>query len=91
VPIFNVHWSKQTLKEKKINGVEQNIKCLENLKEASEKRKRKISQYSIDNILIKEYNSITEAEKYTNINNRRISEVCNLKSKTAGGFIWKFI
>ena len=82
---------KQTLKEKKINGVEQNIKCLENLKEASEKRKRKIAQYSKENILIKEYNSITDAEKYTNINNRRISEVCNLKSKSAGGFIWKFV
>ena len=82
---------KKSLKEKTLKGFKQSIKCLENLKDASEKRKRKVAQYSKDNILLKEFNSITEAENQTNINNRRISEACNGKSKSAGGFIWKFV
>ena len=82
---------KKALEEKKLNGYTQNIICLNNLIEASEKRKRKVAQFSKEDILIKEFNSISEAETYTNINNRRISEVCNMKSKTAGGYIWKFI
>ena len=81
----------KALKEKKLNGFKKSIKCLENLKKGSEKRKRKVAQYSKDNILIKEFDSIAEAEKETNINNRRISEVCNGKTKMAGGFVWKFI
>jgi len=82
---------KKALKEKRLQGGCQNINSLENLKKATEKRKRVICQYTINNELIKQFNSISEAEIQTNINNRRISEVCNGKKKTAGGFIWKFI
>lgn len=38
------------------------------------------------------YNSITEAERQTNVNRQNISKVCNKKGlKTAGGFHWEFV
>lgn len=37
------------------------------------------------------YKSATEAQLKTNINRGNISEVCNNKRKTAGGFHWEFI
>ena len=37
------------------------------------------------------YPSLTEAGRQTGINIRHISEVCNGKIKTAGGFHWKYI
>jgi hypothetical protein len=50
---------------------------------------RKIGQYNLDNILIKEFNSIVEAKKQTNVTS--IKEVLNNRQKTAGGFIWKYL
>lgn len=37
------------------------------------------------------YNSISEAEKHTQISHSLISRNCNGKSKSAGGYHWKFI
>lgn len=51
--------------------------------------KRKIGQYNLEGELIKEFNSIVEAMKETNINS--IKEVLYNKQKTAGGFIWKYL
>jgi len=82
---------KLALAKRKLEGYTQHIKSLENLKICSEKRKKKVGQYTIDNILISTFNSIQDAEKKTNINNRRISDVCNGKIKLAGGFIWKIL
>ena len=50
---------------------------------------RKIGQYNLDNILIKEFASIVEAKKQTNVTS--IKEVLNNRQKTAGGFIWKYL
>ena len=82
---------KKSLNELRLKGITQNINSLENLKIASEKRKRKVAQYNMVGELLLKFNSISEAVLKTNINNRRISDVCNNKAKTAGGFIWKFI
>lgn len=51
--------------------------------------KIKVKQYTKDNVFIKEYESFTEASKYTNIECSNISRVVNGKRETAGGFIWK--
>ena len=40
------------------------------------------------NEIIMVYDTITEAKQKTGVNN--ISNVCNNKSKSAGGFIWKY-
>lgn len=52
------------------------------------KRRKTILQYDLDGIFIKEYESVTQAEKETNINS--ISRVARGKGKTAGGYVWKY-
>lgn len=52
---------------------------------------RKIIQYTLDNIFIKEHKSISSASKYTNISKSSISGVLRGKRKTSGGFIWKYL
>jgi group I intron endonuclease len=52
---------------------------------------RKISQYSKENIFIKEYNSITEAARCLNLRAPNIHRVLNGTRKTLHGFIWKYI
>jgi hypothetical protein len=51
--------------------------------------KRKIGQYNLEGDLIKEYNSIVNAEKELGIQTIK-NVLCN-KQKTAGGFIWKYL
>ena len=51
---------------------------------------RKIIQYTKDNLLIREYNSMIEAAKITGILQQNISAGCRGKAKSAGGFIWKY-
>jgi len=49
-----------------------------------------VSQYTLSNVLIKEYESILDAEWETGISNGHISNVCRGVRKTAGGYIWKY-
>ena len=50
---------------------------------------RKIGQFDLEEILIKEYNSIVDAKKCSGI--QTIKQVLYNKQKTAGGFIWKYL
>jgi hypothetical protein len=50
---------------------------------------RKIGQYSLDEELIKEYDSIVNAIRDLGITS--IKEVLYNRQKTAGGFIWKYL
>jgi hypothetical protein len=50
---------------------------------------RKIGQYNLEGIFIKEYNSIVEAIRETKI--KSIKEVLYGNQNTAGGFIWKYL
>lgn len=76
----NFIWSYLPLTNKDV------CKYLENIK--YNKHCRNILQYDFNNNLIKEYKSITDAYNETGINH--ISLCCRGKSKTAGGFIWKY-
>jgi len=51
-----------------------------------------VLQFSKNDEFLKEFNSITEASNYTNIDKSEISSVCHNRRnrKFAGGFIWKF-
>lgn len=51
-------------------------------------KQQPILQYSKDNILIKEYNSLQQAAKENNISINAISNCLRGESKTAGKFIW---
>ena len=51
----------------------------------------KILQLTQEGIFINGFSSMMEAERKTGIHHGHISEVCNGKYKTAGGYIWKKI
>lgn len=51
-----------------------------------------VSQYTLDDIFIREYDSSIDVEKETGISSKYISSVCRRfrGRKTAGGYIWKY-
>ena len=49
-----------------------------------------VYQYSIDNNLIRSWNSMTDIHKELGISISLVSGCCNGKRKTAGGYLWKF-
>jgi hypothetical protein len=52
---------------------------------------KKVGQYTLDNIFLKEYESIKKAYEDTLINRNSIGRCCRKERKTGGGYIWKFI
>lgn len=52
--------------------------------------KKPVMQFTKDGDFIKEYESVMEASRQTNIRNGHISRCCNGGSKTAGGYKWTF-
>lgn len=54
-------------------------------------KRTKVNQYDLSGKFIKTYNTQTEAIRANNINNvSSISRACSGKSKTAGGYIWRY-
>lgn len=51
---------------------------------------KKVYQYNLNGSFIKEYESVTLASKMTNILVTDISQCCNDKKKSAGGYQWSF-
>lgn len=51
-----------------------------------------VSQYTLDNVFVREYESLREAERETGVYCGLISNVCRgiRGRKTAGGYIWKY-
>ena len=54
------------------------------------KKSKPVLQFTLDNILVKEYSSIMQAERETGFANSYISACCKGKYKTAYNFIWKY-
>lgn len=52
--------------------------------------RKTVYQYDLNNNLIGIYESTMEAERITGCNHRHISECCNGKLATHGGFIWSY-
>jgi hypothetical protein len=50
----------------------------------------KIKQYDINHNLLNEYTSISEASKESSVTRKAISLYLRKKTKTAGGFVWKY-
>ena len=50
-----------------------------------------VLQFSLEGETIGTYPSVVEAAKQTDVDFRCISNCCNGRQKTAGGFIWKFL
>lgn len=53
--------------------------------------RRKIIQFTLDNIFIQQYESIREAERITGLNHCSISDALRGKTKTCGGFKWSYV
>lgn len=70
------------------NGLEKPSKPMLNKKGELNPLSKKVLQYDKNKTFIKEYESYTKALLETKINH--ISDCCNGKLKTAGGFIWKW-
>ncbi len=51
---------------------------------------KKVNQYNLQGEYIKTWNSMGEIERILHINHSMISECCNGKQKTSGGYIWKY-
>ena len=79
------------IKDKITNSVLNSERCktLKEQKLSFKDLKVKVLQLSLHNTIIKEYNSIREAEEQTGIKANNISKVINYKRKTTGGFLWK--
>jgi hypothetical protein len=54
------------------------------------KHTKKILQYSLDGFLIKEWGCVSEASKELKINRGSIENCARGKSKSSGGFNWKY-
>lgn len=54
------------------------------------KTQKPIYQCDLEGVILKRFNSCEEAKRETNIEASHISECCNNKRKTAGGYIWKY-
>jgi predicted GIY-YIG superfamily endonuclease len=74
----------------KPKGMGKKVSENRNHKKAAENQQKPILQFSLDNILIKEWPSIKHAAEGTNSNASTISKVCRGILKTTNGFIWKF-
>lgn len=55
-------------------------------------RRKLVAQYTLTDELVKVYDSIKEANQYTNIDTGAIISCCKNKKSyhTAGGYIWKY-
>ena len=63
----------------------------ENMRNAHIERKGKpVIQYDLDGNEIARFRGQNEAGRMTDISGANISQVCNNKRKTAGGYIWRY-
>ena len=96
--ILNSEKMKKMIQDKRIGNYEQvkyteerKNKISESLKEYhATNNKIKIKQYDIDNNLLNEYTSISDASMKTSIQRKIISLYLRGKTNIAGGFIWKY-
>ncbi len=56
----------------------------------SKRCSKRVLQFSKNGLFIAEYKNTLEAEAKTGASNGSISNVCNGRYKTAGGFVWKY-
>ena len=96
--ILNSEKMKKMIEDKRIGNYEQIKHSEERKNKISESLKKyhatnnkiKIKQYDIDNNLLNEYTSISDASRKTSIQKKLISLYLRRKTNIAGGFIWKY-
>lgn len=76
--------------DKLSKSAKSNKKILNNLKLGSEFSKKNIIQLDKNKLFIREWESLSDASRYLNINVGNISKCLKGKIKTSGGYIWKY-
>ena len=76
--LSNLEWC--TKRENNIHGTR--------IKRAAEKLFKKVIQLDLDDNVLNEFESMVQAERETGVSRRSISNCCNGRSKSAGGFKW---
>ncbi len=66
------------------------IKPNKMIKDKWASKNKKVLQFTLEHILIKEWNSTLEIQHTLNIPNSNISDCCRGKQKTCKGYIWKY-
>lgn len=79
----------KTFKEK-MSKIAKNFST-EHLNKYNEAKKKPVSQFSKEGILINTYVSLTEAGKQTGIPSTQIKDNCQGRQKTCKGFIFKYL
>lgn len=80
----------QETKQKMSESAKNRLDFEETVSKMQQARMKKVVQLTLDGDFLSEYNSITEASVETNINRTCISDTCNDKQKTAGGYKWRY-
>lgn len=83
--IFNLEW--MSLKDNQNYGTRN--KRISN-KNTNSKLSKKVLQYTLDDIFIKEWESVSEIERQTNYSQGNISSCCRGLRKSAYNYKWKY-
>ncbi|MGN1269386.1 MAG: NUMOD4 domain-containing protein [Clostridia bacterium] len=92
--VTNLEWTshKENMRHaRKNNLIKISNKVIEQGRKIGKTRAKKVAQINNCNRTIKEWNSITEANRATGISISNISLCCTGKKEQAGGYKWKFI
>ena len=68
----------------------ENINWGTGIERSTNKRSKPVLQFTLDNILVKEYSSTKQVERDNGFNHSHISACCNGKYKQMYGFKWKY-
>ena len=81
--------------ENKLNNCVDNlewctVKYNNNYGSKKDKISKKVIQYDKNKNIIKEWNSIIDVQRISDINNSNIVQCCKGKRKSAGGYVWEY-
>ena len=54
-------------------------------------RGKPVSQYTVENVFVKDYPSIKNAGRNSGISSKCIQHALKINGRKAGGFLWKYI
>ena len=91
----SIHNAKQAYQNMSLENKLKIINSVKNIPrdkriEMSKNRWKSVSQFLLNGEWVGDFISIKEASRKTNIRHDSISQCCNQKNKTAGGYIWRF-